>query len=298
VDSRPRSRYLQAHLPSAVSIPEDVLKEKGAAAVLPQDKATRLVFYCGGVTCGLSTSSAKLAKEAGYSNVSVYQAGEPEWTKSGRPTYAAPAFITDGNVILIDLRDPAVAVQGAIAGAVSIPAATLEAASEELQVRAPLVLYGADEAQALAARTLLLAAEFKKVSLVEGGYDLWKSAGRPVTTGPLPTSVTWKRKPVPGEIDLASFQAAVTGDRTGLVLLDVRGPAEIAAGTVPGSLNIPLDQLAKRIGEVPRGGKIYVFCNSGARAEMAVKALVKAGHEARFLVADIACENGACTFSE
>jgi len=299
IDSRPRSRWLQAHLPKSVSIPEDELKEKGAAALLPADKSLPLVFYCGGVTCGLSTASAKLAREAGHTAVSVYQDGEPVWSKAGNPTYAATAFIAEDNIILIDLRDPAVAAKGAIARAISIPSAGIATAAEEtLPVRAPIVLYGEDDAQGMAAREILLKNEFKKVSLVEGGYAGWKAAGGAIVTGALPTTVAWKRKPVKGEVDLAAFQKAVAGDRAGIVLLDVRGAVEIAEGTVPGALNIPLDQLAKRAAEVPKGQKIYVFCNSGSRAEMAVKALAKLGHDARFLVADIDCEDGKCSFSE
>lgn len=298
IDSRPRSRWHQAHIPGAVSIPDDELKEKGAAALLPADKALPLVFYCGGVTCGLSTSSAALAKEAGHTAVSVYQEGEPAWSKAGNPTYASRDFVAKENIILVDLRDPATAAAGAIARAISVPAAKVEAATEELPVRAPIVLYGDSDAQAMAARAQFLEAEFKKVSLVEGGYAGWAAAGGAVAKGPLPTTIAWKRIPQKGEIDFAAFQKALAGARDGIVLLDVRGPAELAEGAVPGALNIPLDQLKKRIAEVPRDRTAYVFCNTGARAEMAVKELVKQGWKAHFLVADITCEDGRCTFSE
>lgn len=297
IDSRPRSRWLQAHLPTAVSIPDDELKEKGAAALLPADKAAKLVFYCGGLTCGLSTSSAGLAKAAGYSDVSVYQVGEPDWSKAGNPTYAANAFVANENIIIVDLRDPAVAATGAIARAISIPAAKIEEASEELPVRAPIVLYGDSDAQAMAARKILVEAEFKKVSLVDGGFAGWKASGGAVVTGALPTSASWRRVPGAGEVLFADFQKALNGARDGIVLLDVRGASELAEGAVPGALNIPLDQLKKRIAEVPKQ-KLYVFCNSGARAEMAVKELRKHGLDAAYLVADITCENGACTFAE
>ncbi len=49
VDARPESRYDQAHLPEAISIPVPKLK-KMQAAVLPDDKDKLLVFYCGGPT--------------------------------------------------------------------------------------------------------------------------------------------------------------------------------------------------------------------------------------------------------
>ena len=52
VDSRPASRYNEAHIPTAVSIPVNKMEESGAAS-LPGDaklKNTMLVFYCGGPT--------------------------------------------------------------------------------------------------------------------------------------------------------------------------------------------------------------------------------------------------------
>jgi rhodanese-related sulfurtransferase len=49
VDSRPkRAKFDKGHIPSAISIPTtefDKLKGK-----LPADKATPLIFYCGGFT--------------------------------------------------------------------------------------------------------------------------------------------------------------------------------------------------------------------------------------------------------
>ncbi|MCL7489031.1 MAG: rhodanese-like domain-containing protein [Desulfobulbaceae bacterium] len=49
IDSRPASRYAQAHLPGAVSIPAEDMKTK-AAETLPKEKDKLLVFYCGGPT--------------------------------------------------------------------------------------------------------------------------------------------------------------------------------------------------------------------------------------------------------
>jgi hypothetical protein len=49
VDSRPGPVYAEGFIPGAVSLPYAVFKEK-AAAVLPADKGTLLIFYCGGET--------------------------------------------------------------------------------------------------------------------------------------------------------------------------------------------------------------------------------------------------------
>jgi len=49
IDSRPAPRYLEGHIPHAVSLPLDkfdALKDK----VLPKEKDKLIIFYCGGVT--------------------------------------------------------------------------------------------------------------------------------------------------------------------------------------------------------------------------------------------------------
>lgn len=49
VDSRPSGRYAQAHLPGAISITVEQMKNQGAE-LLPKEKDKLLVFYCGGPT--------------------------------------------------------------------------------------------------------------------------------------------------------------------------------------------------------------------------------------------------------
>ncbi len=49
VDSRPPARYEEGHVPTAVSIPVPRL-EKTKEALLPANKDTLLIFYCGGPT--------------------------------------------------------------------------------------------------------------------------------------------------------------------------------------------------------------------------------------------------------
>ncbi|MDQ7833906.1 MAG: rhodanese-like domain-containing protein [Humidesulfovibrio sp.] len=80
VDSRPLVKFLEGSIPSAVSIPDSAFDKK--TGLLPADKATELVFFCGGYACPLSHSSAKKAQALGYTNVKVFEAGEPAWTKA------------------------------------------------------------------------------------------------------------------------------------------------------------------------------------------------------------------------
>jgi rhodanese-related sulfurtransferase/DNA-binding transcriptional ArsR family regulator len=49
--------------------------------------------------------------------------------------------------------------------------------------------------------------------------------------------------------------------KKGLVtVLDVRPPEEFASGHVPGALNIPVDQLARRLRELPKGKEVIAYC--------------------------------------
>jgi rhodanese-related sulfurtransferase/DNA-binding transcriptional ArsR family regulator len=49
--------------------------------------------------------------------------------------------------------------------------------------------------------------------------------------------------------------------RKGLVtVLDVRPPEEFAAGHLPGAINIPIGELARRLGELPRRKEVVAYC--------------------------------------
>lgn len=64
----------------------------------------------------------------------------------------------------------------------------------------------------------------------------------------------------------------------GAFLLDVREPAEVAGGTIPGAVNIPLGDLRDRLGEVPKDRPIVVFCKVGQRGYFAERILVQRGY--------------------
>lgn len=72
--------------------------------------------------------------------------------------------------------------------------------------------------------------------------------------------------------------------REGLVtVLDVRPPEEFQAGHVPGAVNLPLKDLKKRLGELPKGSEIIAYCRGPycVLAFEAVAALRKKGFQAR-----------------
>jgi rhodanese-related sulfurtransferase len=70
-----------------------------------------------------------------------------------------------------------------------------------------------------------------------------------------------------------------------LVVLDVRPPAEHAAGHLPGAVSIPLAELRRRLAELPGDREIVAYCRGPycAFAHEAVRVLGEAGLAARRL---------------
>ncbi len=68
-------------------------------------------------------------------------------------------------------------------------------------------------------------------------------------------------------------------------LLDVRPAAEYRAGHLPGACSIPLEELASRLGELPRHGEVIAYCRGPycSLATDAVAVLSRAGYRARHL---------------
>ncbi|MFE3290077.1 FAD-dependent oxidoreductase [Rhodococcus sp. NPDC059234] len=76
--------------------------------------------------------------------------------------------------------------------------------------------------------------------------------------------------------ELPDLQAA------GAVLVDVRTPEEFAAGTVPGAVNVELDELRSRAHELP-DGELVVHCQVGQRGHTAARLLRQLGRSVRNL---------------
>jgi len=63
-------------------------------------------------------------------------------------------------------------------------------------------------------------------------------------------------------------------------LLDVRTPDEFAGGHFPNAVNIPVDDLRARIGELPGDRQIAVYCQVGQRGYLATRILRQKGYNA------------------
>lgn len=68
---------------------------------------------------------------------------------------------------------------------------------------------------------------------------------------------------------------------SGVPLVDVRTPGEFAAGAIPGSINVPLDELRERLDEIADDSVVH--CQVGLRGHLAARILAQAGKHTRNL---------------
>lgn len=269
IDSRPyKPKYVAGFIPSAVSIPASQFDKM--VDRLPKDKDTLLIFYCGGLKCPLSHKSAFKARELGYTNVKVYAKGFPNWKKNalyysiGLETLKAK--LTNGDqYMLVDARPQKKFLNGSIPSAISIPEREFADKRGMLPVdkanveviyfcggyKCPLSHKSAVKARYLG---------YKKVTVAEAGYPGWKEmygAG---------AGVQAQAGEMEGTIDTEQFLQVLEESPDQFLFIDVRTPEEFAAGHFPPAVNIPVDELEKRINEIPTDKPIVFSCASGARA--------------------------------
>ncbi|MDY0010660.1 MAG: DsrE/DsrF/DrsH-like family protein, partial [Candidatus Izemoplasmatales bacterium] len=68
--------------------------------------------------------------------------------------------------------------------------------------------------------------------------------------------------------------------KSGAFVIDARDQIEAAFASIPGTINIPFPEIRKRLNEIPKNQKVYVFCQSGIRAYNTVRILRQKGIQA------------------
>ena len=289
IDSRPAARqYDPGHIPGAVSIPDSQFDK--LAGKLPEDKASLLVFYCGGLKCMLSHNSAFKAEKLGYGNVKVYAEGMPDWQAKGGPVSVSAAYI--GKLIddkaaytLVDARPKRVAGKGMIPTAINISDTEFDKNVDKLPAdKAQLLIYycgglqcllsdkSADKARALG---------YTNVVTYPEGYPEWVklyaantapagAGGQAAASGAAPAAAKTGTALVQGKekgvATVDSFERVWKENPASIMLVDVRDAKEFAAGTIKGAVNIPMNDLEKSLASLPRDKAVVFVCGTGARS--------------------------------
>ena len=81
-----------------------------------------------------------------------------------------------------------------------------------------------------------------------------------------------------GVMPVVTWRELAAADRAEVCLVDVRTPEEYSLGTIDGAVNIPLDDLRGRLGEIDRDSDVIVFCAVGLRGYLALRILLGRGY--------------------
>jgi rhodanese-related sulfurtransferase len=304
IDSRPAARqYDPGHIPGAINIPDSQFDK--LVGKLPEDKATLLLFYCGGLECMLSHNSAFKAEKLGYTNIKVYPAGSPDWKAKGGPVSVSAAYLKKlaedkTPHVLVDARPKRVADKGMIPGAINISDTEFDKQVDKLPAdkATPLIYYCGGLECVLSDNSAEKARKlgYTNVLTYPPGYPEWeKLNGAPATaaagagaTAPATATAALVPGKEKGSVTVDSFQAVWKANPGSIMLVDVRDAKEVAAGTIKGSVNIPMNELEKKVGTLPADKPVVFVCGTGARSGEAYDTVKLLGGkvQAYFLDAD------------
>ena len=182
VDSRPARKFDKGHIPVAINISDTLFNDQ--VALLPKDKSSQLIFYCGGLTCPLSHKSAFKAEALGYTNIQVYAAGYPDWTSNGGLPGVSAKYVKKvldkDTTVVIDARPPRKFKKAHIPGSVSIPTTRFD----EHKVSLPqdkgseLIFYCGGYQCSLSTKGAAMAESlgYSNVKVFQAGYPAWNKA--------------------------------------------------------------------------------------------------------------------------
>lgn len=248
----------------------------------------------------MSPFSAREAEKLGHTNVKVLSSGIPGWKKNkglivSERNGLKKMIHDDDSYVLVDLRSKEAATAGHIKGAVSIPEAELSAAKDTFPEKksAPIILYSDDQASEAVFATVR-GWGYKNTSVLKGGANAWDGK---FFQGDPGSKIVYVKKLKAGQISVAEFTKIANDRPADKVILDVRDAGQ--EGHIAGDLDIPLEQLADRMAEIPKDKEVVIHCNTGIMAGMACKTLQDNGYNARYLDAVVQINpNGSFEITE
>lgn len=186
LDTRPAMQFAVAHVPASMHIALTGQYASWAARILGVDA---MVILAGEDPEHVRESQLRLAR-VGIENVAGYlEDGIAGWIHSGFqldyiPQITVQDFVELRNqepdrVAVLDVREPAEAVDGAIEGSLRIPLGKLASRLSELDRDKLLVVHCKGGYRSSIATSILRRAGFRDIANLTGGFDAWKTAELP-----------------------------------------------------------------------------------------------------------------------
>ncbi|MCI1647714.1 MAG: FAD-dependent oxidoreductase [Bacteroides sp.] len=83
---------------------------------------------------------------------------------------------------------------------------------------------------------------------------------------------------ISGAMPIVSWRDIANADLSDTMLVDVRTRDEFSFGSIPGAVNIPLDELREHLSEIPMNKEVILFCAIGLRGYLALRILTGRGY--------------------
>ena len=283
IDARPEKMYLKSTIPSSLNIPDTAFDDY-IDQLDDVEKGKEILVYCGGWHCGKSPKVAGMLKKKGFTNVKLYQAGEPEWKTKSYVEVGTPVVLAayeKNSSLLIDARPYKKYLGGTIPGSISLPDTDLKTLIGRLPTDKTTSIitfcagYNCHKSHVVANK--LLALGYSNVKVYAGGIPAWKEAGMG-TTGSKATSISKKSKSptMVAGIMLGEDEGTVDGEwfkvnlckLPNVQIVDVRSPSEFKEGHLAGAVNIEAEKLSAKEfhDKLPKGKTIVFNCSGGGRA--------------------------------
>jgi len=296
IDARPARKFEKGHIVPSINIPLRQFDQ--SIVLLPEDKSTLLIYYCGGYKCPLSHKSAFKAEKLGYTNVKVYAAGYPDWLKHGNipgvgAKYVRNLISSETLAMVVDARPAKKFRGGSVPTAINIPYRKFDKMKGFLPAdkSVELIFFCGGYKCPLSPKSATKAMEmgYTNVKLYQAGYPLWKEMYGASGVAPAQTATTDTK----GSMPIQKFTRLMREEPDSVYWIDVRERSEIAAdGTFKTKTAkvIPMDELEAAIPSLPTDKPIVFFCANGVRSADAYDVLKEKGSklEAYYLEAVVA----------
>lgn len=190
IDALSSIEFKALHIKDSINIPASHVDAHHP--LLPEDKETRLVFYCKGVRCTKSRLAARKSMQLGYTHVLIYSGGLPAWQKAGLPMVSSHAYpeidiktlnplqvYQQQKPFILDIRGTEVSRMGNIPGALKIPLDDLEQHLAKLPCTKPIIIIDHAGQQAPICARFLHSNGYTDLFILEGGMINWIRQGFP-----------------------------------------------------------------------------------------------------------------------
>ena len=277
VDSRGARKYDNGHIVPAINISNTTFDDQ--AHLLPEDKSTLLIFYCGGLKCPLSHKSAAKAEALGYTNIQVYAAGYPDWIDAGHTPGVSAAYVKklidkQGGAVIVDARPARKFKKAHVPTAINISDREFDDKLGMLPADkgTELIYYCGGYKCPLSTKSAAkaVAKGYTNVKLFQAGYPAWKEAYGAEAAKSAETASSAPKVETgdePGIITIASFNKLMRDNTDDFYWYDVRDPEEVEAdGTYAKAVVMAVDEVEDGMDELPSDKPIVFFCSTGARS--------------------------------